>query len=141
MATEADLGFGTLFQTDYGSGYETLAEVNNITPPAMSRDSVEVTHEQSPNAWREKIPGLKDAGEVSLDLNMVPGGFAMTRLMSELAMEGSEAVLPRKIIFPDGSSFSFSGFLTGAEPDAPIDDKLALSVTITVTGEPVLSQA
>lgn len=141
MATEADIGYATLFQTDYGSGYVTLAEVNNVTPPAMSRDSVDVTHEQSPNAWREKIPGLKDAGEVSLELNFVPGGLAIQQLMSEFALEGAEATLPRRIVFPDGSRFDFNAFLTGNEPDTPIDDKMALSVTFTVTGEPVLTQA
>lgn len=141
MTTEANIGFGTLFQTDYGSGYVTLAEVTNITPPAMARDSIDVTHEQSPNGWREKIPGLKDAGEIGLELNLVPGGAALASLMGELALDGQDAVLPRRILFPDGSRFDCNGFLTGNEPDTPIDDKMALSVTVTVSGEPVLTQA
>lgn len=142
MATDADLGFGVLFKTDDGTGnFVTLAEVNDVNPPGMSRDSVEVTHELSPNAWREFIAGLKDGGEVSLELNFVPGGSAIAAMMAEFALESSEATKNRQVNFPDGSYFAFAAFLTGNEPAAPIDDKMALSLTFKVTGEPVLYQA
>ncbi len=141
MTTEANIGFTTMLHTDYGSGFVIMAEVTNLTPPAMARDSVDVTHMQSPNGWREKIPGLKDAGEIGLELNFVPGGATFASLMAEMALDGPDAVLPRRITFPDGSTFSCNGFLTGNEPDTPIDDKMALAVTLTVSGEPVLVQA
>ena len=79
MTTNARIGYGTLFQTGNGAVPEvftTLAEVTNITPPKMSRDTVDATHEESPGAWREFIAGLKDGGDVSLDLNFIPGGTA-----------------------------------------------------------------
>lgn len=143
MSTEARIGYGTLFKTGNGASPEaftTLAEVTNITPPNMSRDSVDATHELSPNAWREFIAGLKDGGEVSLELNFVPGGASAAALMDELNLEPEDAPKNRQIVFKDGSIMTFRAFLTAFEPEAPIDDKMAASVTFKVTGAPVLEQ-
>ncbi|MBR1230204.1 phage tail protein [Bradyrhizobium sp. AUGA SZCCT0176] len=144
MATSARIGYQTLFKTGNGAAPEvftTLAEVTGITPPAMARDTVDATHEESPGAWREFIAGLKDGGEVSLELNFVPGGSAALALTAELDLDGPSAVKNRQILFPDGSYFSFAGILTGFEPDAPLDDKMAASVTFKVSGKPSLVQA
>lgn len=144
MSTSARIGYGTLFKSGNGAVPEvftTLAEVTAITPPALARDTVDATHEESPGAWREFIAGLKDGGEVSLDLNFVPGGTAAAAMMAELDLDGALAKINRQIIFPDGSYFSFAGILTAFEPDAPIDDKMSASVTFKVTGKPTLVQA
>ncbi|WP_262048658.1 phage tail tube protein [Bradyrhizobium sp. Bra78] len=144
MTTEATVGIGVLFKTGDGAVPEvftTGVEITNITPPSMSRDSVDATHELSPNSWREFIPGLKDGGEVSVDMNFVPGNAEAAALMAEFALDGAAAIKNRRIEFPDGSYFAFAAFLTGYEPDAPIDDKLAASATFKVTGEPTLVQA
>jgi predicted secreted protein len=144
MTTLAKIGYGTLFKTGNGAAPEvftTLAEVTAITPPSMARDSVDASHEQSPDSWREFIAGMKDGGEVSLDLNFVPGGTAAAALAAELDLEGSEAVKNRQILFTDGSMFEFAGFLTGWEPDAPLDDKMSGTATFKVTGKPTLTQA
>jgi predicted secreted protein len=144
MTTSARIGYSTLFKSGNGATpevYTTLAEVTGITPPAMARDTVDATHEESPGAWREFIAGLKDGGEVSMDLNFVPGGTAAAALTAELDLDGSLATKNRQILFPDGSYFSFAAILTGFEPDAPIDDKMSASVTFKVTGKPTLVQA
>ncbi len=144
MSTSARIGYGTLFKSGNGAVPEvftTLAEVTAITPPAMARDTVDATHELSPGAWREFIAGLKDGGEVSLDLNFVPGGTAAAAMTAELDLDGPLAAINRQIIFPDSSYFSFVGILTAFEPDAPIDDKMAASVTFKVSGKPTLVQA
>lgn len=142
MTTEADIGYGTLFSTGDGASPEvftTLAEVTKITPPNMSRDAVEATHMQSPNAWREFIAGLKNGGDVSLELNFVPDGAASAALMAELALSGSAASKNRKITFTDATVFEFAGILTAFEPDAPIDDRMVAAVTFKVNGEPTLT--
>lgn len=144
MATSARIGYQTLFKSGNGASPEvfaTLAEVTAITPPAMSRDTVDATHMESPGAWREFIAGLKDGGEVSLELNFIPGGTAASALTAELDLDGPLALKNRQILFPDGSYFSFAGILTGFEPDAPIDDKMSASVTFKITGKPTLVQA
>jgi len=142
--SDATIGFGVLFKTGDGGAPEVFTaavEVTNITPPAMSRDSVDATHELSPNAWREFIAGLKDGGDVSFDMNFIPGGATSASMMAEFALDSSAAIKNRQIVFPDGSMFTFAAFLTGYEPDAPIDDKMSATATFKVTGEPTLVQA
>lgn len=144
MTTSARIGYGTLFQTGDGNSPEawtTLGEVSNITPPNMQRDSIDASHGQSPDGWREFIAGLKDGGELSLEMNFVPGGAGAAALMAELNLSAAAAVKNRRILFPDGSYFEAQAFLTGFEPDAPIDDKMAATATFKISGAPVLTQA
>lgn len=143
MSTSATIGYGTLFKSGNGASPEvftTLAEVTNITPPGWSRDTVDATHELSPGAHREFIAGLADAGEVSIDINFVPGGTAQAALEAEKALTGSSALINRQIIFPGGSYVTFAAIMTGYEPDAPIDDKLSATVTLKVSGVPTFVQ-
>lgn len=144
MATSARIGYGTLFASGNGASPEvftTLGEVTAITPPGWSRDTVDATHEQSPGAHREFIAGLADAGEVSMDINFVPGNAAAAALEAEKALTGSSTLINRRITFPDGSYMSFAAILTAVEPDAPIDDKMSASVTLKVSGAPTFVQA
>lgn len=142
MTTDAMIGFGTLFKTGNGAIPEiftSLAEVTNVTPPAMARDSIDATHEESPEGYREFIPGLKDGGEVSLELNFIPGNTTADDLIAEFdATTGTGAIKNRQIVFPNGEILAFRAFLTAFETDAPIDDKMTLSVTFKVTGKPTL---
>lgn len=144
MATSARIGYGTLFKSGNGASPEvfaTLAEVTSITPPAMARDTVDASHEESPGAWREFIAGMKDGGEISLELNFVAGGSSSLALMSEFDLDGPLATKNRQIVFPDGSYFAFAAILTAFEPDAPLDDKMTASATYKITGKPTLVQA
>lgn len=141
MTTQARIGYGTLFKSGDGGSPEaftTLAEVTNITPPGMSRDTVDATHMESPDAWREFIAGLKDGGEVSVEMNFIANGNAAV-MMAELSLDGPSAVKNRQCVFPNGSIFAFAGILTGYEPEAPIDDKMVATATFKVTGKPTLS--
>ena len=143
MATSARIGYGTLFASGNGASPEvftTLGEVTAITPPGWSRDTVDATHEQSPGAHREFIAGLADAGEVSLDINLVPGGAAKAAIEAEKALTGSSAAINRRITFPDGSYLTFVGIMTGDEEDSPIDDKMSASLTYKVSGVPTFVQ-
>ena len=144
MANNADIGFGVLFQSGNGAVPEifiTLYGVTNIKPPAISRDTSDTTHEQSPGGYREFIGGLVDGGEVSLDLNYIPGGPSTAALLAEFDLPNPLNLKNRRITFTDGSYWAFAAILTAHEPDTPIDDKMALSVTFKVSGKPNMVQA
>lgn len=139
MTTNAKIGHGTLFAlfdaAASPAGYVTLAEVTNITPPSLARDTVEATHTESPEKWREHIPGLKDAGEVSIEMNLVPGGAAVDLL---LAAFNSDDLQLGRITFPDSPAtvWSFSGYITAFAPEAPVADKMTAKVTFKLSGKP-----
>lgn len=136
MTTSADIGHGSLFQTslDAGATYTTFAEVTNIKPPAVKRDSHDASHEQSPNRFRDFIPGMVDGGDVSIDFNLLPAGI--TALLAEVAVK---TVYLRKIVFPDNSFLSFSAFLTDFAPDDPMDNVMKGKATFKVTGQPTFT--
>jgi hypothetical protein len=85
--SDAVLGYGTLFQTSDGGSpavWSTVAEVTAITPPSVSRDNIDLSHENGPDDWRENMPGLRSPGEVKLEFNFIPDGDAYSSLFAEL---------------------------------------------------------
>lgn len=139
MSTQAAIGFGTLFKVRTATGpdvFTTIGEQTNVTPFGVSVDSIDASHMQSPNAWREFIAGLKDAGEASVDINYVPGGSTETLLFSLL---GSAQVF--RTVFPSGAIAQYSGIITEISPETPLDDKMAVSLTVKISGQITLTAA
>ena len=141
MTTEASIGYGTLFQKRTSTGpdvWTTLAERVNITPPSWARDAVDATHSESPNRRREFIPGLVDEGEVTLEMNLIPGSATFALQRGEFSIHESGTY---RLVFTNGDTWTFDGFATGLEPDAPLDDKMTVSMTYKLTGESTYAAA
>jgi Lambda phage tail tube protein, TTP len=98
-------------------------------------DQVEVTHMQSPNLFREFISGLMDGGEVSFEMNFIPGGTSDDRLFELLNLgAGISRRRAMRISYPNGVTWSFTGEIVGYEPDVPFDDAMTATVTAKVSG-------
>lgn len=129
--------FGTTLSRGDGGSSETFTPIANITSvgaPSLSRDTYDVTAHDSTDGWREFIGGLKDGGEVSIDVNYDPS-------QHDSLVDDFEDVDPRnyKVTFPDAAEWAFPAILTGFEPDAPHDGKLTASLSFKVAGKPTLS--
>jgi len=132
-ASAASSGFGAVFAYESAASVFTpLAEVLSVTPPAIAVETIEVTHMGSDDGFREYIAGLKDGGEVTVNLNYVE---ASATLLQTLVLAGVETF---RITFAGSSTYTFSGIPTAFTfDDVVIDDKMAMSLTIKVTGKPV----
>lgn len=136
--------FGTLLQIGDGGSPEnftTIAEVANISGPGLSLDAIDVTHHSSTGGWREFVGGLLDGGVVSLDINYDPTDGthdASTGLIADMV---ARTVRNFQLVFPDtaNTTWSFSALVTGFEPSEPVDNKLAASVTLKISGQPTLA--
>ncbi|HZX38445.1 MAG TPA: phage tail tube protein [Streptomyces sp.] len=131
--------FGTQLQRGDGATptetFSPIANVTDITPPALERETLDVTAHDSPEAWREFTGGLKDGGEVELELNYDP------REHDGLVSDLSDAT-PRnyKVVWPGTlGNWAFKAVMTNFEPEAPHDDKLAASATFKVSGKPTIT--
>lgn len=133
--TNAALGYGSTFGIHNGSIYVDVAEVTNITWPGYSRDAVDATHMASPDTFREYIPGLMDAGEVTIELNFQPSA---SDVIVAAMVAGKGAF---QIEHVSGVKVQFDAIVTGYEPTVPLDDKMVASATFKVTGKPVLVAA
>lgn len=139
--TQAIIGFGTLFKFGDGASPEvftTVAEVTNIDGPGLSRAIPEATHMESPNGYREYIGGLKDGEEVTLECNFLPGNATQDPDDGILSLFESGIRTNFQIVWPFSPTvtWQFAGVVTGFQPTTPVDDKITISVTIKVTGQP-----
>jgi predicted secreted protein len=151
MTTNAKIGFGNLFQIlNVGASpdeWVTVAEVKSITPPSFARDAQDATHTESTEGWREFIPGLKDGGEISVELNFVPDSDTTDLILAQFASDDLSQV---RILFADGnqagptptcSSFTCSGVITGFPIEAPIEDGQTATITFKISGKPTFVRA
>lgn len=144
MTTNATIGHRTLFEINDGSGYVAVGEITSITLPSLSRDAIDATHTESEDGWREFIPGLKDAGEVTIEMNFVPPGSGGE------SPDSSSDVLIRsqfdrddltacRITLPGNASpsevLTFNAIFTGYEVEGPVDDKMTATLTLKVSGK------
>lgn len=138
-------GFGTHFRRATtitpGTTYETIANVTNISGPGRKRETIDVTAHDSPDGWMEFIGGLKDGGEVQLDLNYDP-----TETTHDLDddFEDADPRNYRIVMFPgtiDEWTWQLKGVMTEVSDEFPYDDKMGRKVTIKVTGKPSLLQS
>lgn len=134
--------FGTLFQRGDGAGPEvftSIIEMQSIGGPSINRGTIETTHHESPDNFREFLPNLPDGGEFSLEGNFCPASATQTTpLVTDFNNQSSRNY---KIIWPDSGSaqFAFAGFPTAVSLSSPFDGKMGISATVKVTGKPTFT--
>jgi hypothetical protein len=114
--------------------YTSVAEITSLSGPSESMDTIEATHMTSPGARREFIASLLDSGEVSGEMNFLPGDANQQGFRNDL---NSRIRRRWQIVYTDESltTYEFDAFVTSNEPSANVDDKLTASFTLKVTGE------
>lgn len=136
MASNAVAGVGTQFKRWSGSAWVALAEINSITGPSMSRDTIDVTSLDSTGGYREFITGFRNAGTVVLAMNF-------TRDTYELMKGDFESNVAKnyQIVLPDveNTGLDFEGLVTELPLTIPADDKVTADVTIQITGKVEIS--
>ena len=143
--SNAELGYGALLKRGDGGSPEvftTVAEITSISPPSLDIPEVEVTHFESPNGFREYIPGLKDAGEFSFEINYVPNDATQNASTGIMANFLARTTLNWKIEFPQFSgtpTWAFPGYIKAFEPNVPVDDKITATITVRVTSAPTIT--
>ena len=103
-----------------------LAEILDVSPPGSSRESIQTSHMGTTNAHTFTPADLVDWGELTVEMAFAPGTTPpITSVAEEIV-----------ITFPDSgaSTWTFSGFMTGFEPSAPLEDRMTASATIKVSG-------
>ena len=95
--------------------------------------------------WVRSIPTLYDAGTFTCDLHFVPSstntatieGHSFASGVGSLFTTGS--ILPWKLVFPDATTWYFTGFITDFPIDMNLEKDLMVNLTITVIGEPTFA--
>lgn len=145
--SDAVSGYGTLLKMGDGAEpevYTTVAEVKDIGGPEMEADVIEVTNQDSTGGWKEFIAGLLDAGEVTFDVNWLPGDATQDATTGLVSVMFARVKRNFRLQWPGtgaGKVCTFPALVTGISPDSPVDDANTASITLKVTGPPVFSAA
>ena len=107
------------------------AEILDVTPPNMTRDSIEVSHQGTTDVKEFTPADLYDSGEASFDFHFNPDTDPPIDEPAEIVT----------MTFPSGAIWAFSGFMTDYAPDAPLNDKMVGSATLKVDGEITITPA
>jgi predicted secreted protein len=131
--TEATHAYGVVLK----QGEITVGAVTNISGPALKADQIDVTAHDSPDGYREYIQGLKDGGEIALEMVFVPDDSGQEALAA--AFEAG-TVDSYTIEYPDEWGWSFDAIVTAYEVTSPLTDQLGCNVTLKVSGRPLLAE-
>jgi len=131
--SDAIAGVGTLFRRWDGAGnWVNIAEINSITGPGMTRETIDVTSLDSTGGYREFIGGFRDGGTVVLSMNYTRAGLDTMKDDFESAdLQDYEIVLPDA----ENTTVEFTGLVTELPLTISPDDKVTQDVTIKISGE------
>ena len=119
-----------------GTVFTAVEECTDIKLGGLTVTSIDVTHLRS--LAKEFIPGLSDNTTVDITCNFINGA-----VQNAIRSDANAAVVaPYQILINSGTAttpsvttIAFSGFVTKyAGPDAKVDGKLEIQLTIKVTG-------
>jgi predicted secreted protein len=135
MPSNAFSGVGAEFRREDSPGAGTftkIAEVNSITGPNMSRETIDVTSLDSTGGYREFIASFRDAGEVALEMNFTRNGWEDMKTDFE-----SDDSVNYQIDFDDDENtlLDFAGYVTALGSAITTDDKVTASVTVKISGQ------
>ena len=123
------------------SGYATTFSLGGATGNGRNisfsaeAEVVDITSMSSSNGWRQFKPGIKDGGEITLEV--VYDKAAFNTILGKLGGAAESFT----ITYPDSGALTGDAILTGLDCDNPYDDAVMANLTLKVDGEPAFAAA
>ena len=134
--SNAVAGVGAMFRRWDGSVWDQIAEINTITGPSKSRETIDVTSLDSTDKYREFIAGFRDGGTVVLNMNFTRNEYdILNGDFEDDDLQNYEIVLPDA----ENTTLEFEGLVMEIPLTIPPDDKISMDVTIKVSGKPTVN--
>lgn len=125
---------GTIIERDPlgGGSFAAIAELRDISGPALSRNPIETTNHNDQD--ESYVVGIRRHGEVTFTIGYIPTETSHddSSGLIDSWQDGDRDVF--RITYPDGTAWVFSGFITNFSVNAPVDDGLTADVSIRTTG-------
>jgi hypothetical protein len=112
-----------------------IAELKDITPPALTRKAIETTTQNSSDD--SYVVGIRRKGEMQFMLNFLPSGESSHYAVNASGLLTAWATGSKdhyEVDFADGATWAFSGFVTNIAAKAPVDGAFEASVSIRPSG-------
>lgn len=131
------IAFGALVERSLdGTTFTSIPECKGIAVPIVETEYLDATSLDSPDAFREYVKGLKDAGIIS-----VPAGYTANGYEQQLADQASDTpVHYRTTMKPapgqaTGDKFEFKGFPTPQVEGNDVGALVGMTISIRTTGD------
>jgi hypothetical protein len=130
---DGETGFGMLVKVDAAANgtFSTIGKQKDVTGGGWSVDAIDASHNESPNAVRQKIPGMVENKPVTFEMQYALGGDGESVLRSIRGLVRTFRNYNRAGTF----YAEYSGFVSDFDPATPTDDKSTSSVEITLADD------
>lgn len=129
----------TLSYKNGTSGSTTIGKLTSIGEINQTADEVDITTLESTGAYREYLQGYKDAGTLDVSGLYAPGDSSQ-QAFNTLYLSGE--TVEWTITFPDKSTLTFEGFVSGVNyGPIEVDGVPGFGGTIRLTGPVTASTA
>jgi hypothetical protein len=140
--SSAKPAFGSHIQVSDMGGtpvFTSVAEVKNITGPAMKRAVLDASNQDSPNQHKEIKAGFGEGGTVTFEFNWYPGDTLGQGRLLTVFQAGTLNNFKIVGVEATPKTWAFSGIMTAFEPEYPVAGLMGGKCTIEISGMPVLS--
>ena len=129
---------GTKLKVGTGNTAKTVGGLTSISGIEISAETIDVTALDNATGYREKLPGFKEVGDVTMS-GFLDGSDEGQNEMYTLL--NSQASSDFAIEFPAaiGKTWSFTGYVAGFSTSADVGDAITFEATIIVTGQATLA--
>lgn len=121
--------------TDAGSTYNAIPGVLSFDPGAITAEEIDATDSDSTGAFREFINGYSAASEGTISVHNAPGDAVLASLRAAVQ---SGAELTFRTVYGTETKV-FQALVKGYADPVTIGEKMVVTVTIKLTGEPTYS--
>lgn len=138
MATKQRIVYGATseWSGDGGTTFENIPEAKGLVVPTVETDYPEVTSLDSPNGFREFIPGLKDAGQISIPAGYTTAGYAeAVGYQTNGTLVEFKTTMPLETGQTVADTFEFTGYVTAALETNEIGEPIAMNINIRTSGD------
>jgi len=141
MSSKAFAGRGSALELGTGGvtpTYTKIAELKKITRGGSKADMADVTNMDS-GTYREFLPTLLTAGEISFEGNSVPSDATQQSLQTQF---DNQTLSPWKILLPQIGSpptsqggYTFNAYVSALDlPDLQVDKEATIAGKLHITG-------
>lgn len=133
--TKAFMAQGLMLQLGDGAGPEvftTIAEITKVQGTGAKADILDATNMDSLGAYREKIAGLLDAGEINFDANFIPSD--VTQQNVQAAFDARQTSNWKVVLPGTRGTFTFAAFMGGLDFDTTFDKLATISAKLVISG-------
>jgi|GEM_PF-486365 hypothetical protein len=125
--------------------YATVANVLSFAGPSMSRTVIDQTTLDSPDFYMERAPGMRDPGEISMEIIFDPELASHNETGNGLLALYNDDTTPKRlwrILVPkaeggtDDRELEFTAFVSNFEWNiGGPDENVTASITLTISGK------